>query len=163
MVIVRDAALDDLSAILNIYNRAILTTTATFDLEEQTLEQRKDWFSHYGGRFPLLVAEYNGQVVGYSSLSSFRSKEAFASTVESSVYIDENHRGLGIGKLLLTALLQRASALGHHVVIAGITGGNEISIHLHESFGFELVGCFKEVGYKFDSWQDVIFYQLILP
>ncbi|SDN12540.1 phosphinothricin acetyltransferase [Fictibacillus solisalsi] len=162
MVHIRDALLRDLPALLDIYNEAIRTLTATFDLEEQTLEQRKKWFEKYGGAFPLIVAKVDGKVAGYGSLSSFRDKEAYARTTEVSLYISSEFRGQGIGKELMKEILQRARNLGYHTVIGGITGGNESSVHLHKKFGFEFVGCLKEVGYKFDQWQDVHFYQLIL-
>jgi phosphinothricin acetyltransferase len=147
---------------LRIYNHAILTSNATFDLQEQTLEERQQWFTHYGGKFPLIVAEEKGQVLGYCGLSSFRSKPAYTNTAEVSIYVDPTCQGKGIGKQLMAEILKRARKLHYHVIIAGITGGNEISIKLHEKFGFQLAGIFREVGYKFDQWQDVHFYQLIL-
>lgn len=161
-MIIREATLEDVPAMLEIYNEAILNTTATFDLEEQTLEERQVWFKKYGGIHPLIVAEVDGKVAGYSSLSLFRDKQAFIRTTELSIYIHTGFRGLGIGNRLMEEILQRAKALGHHVVIGGITAGNDVSVKLHEKFGFEYVGTFKEVGHKFGSWQDVSFYQLTL-
>ncbi|MFD1674465.1 GNAT family N-acetyltransferase [Alicyclobacillus fodiniaquatilis] len=163
MINIRDAQITDLPDLLRIYNQAILTTTATFDIEVQTLAARTEWFHHYGGQYPLIVAEENGEIRGYASLSRFREKEAYARTVESSVYIDEQAHGRGIGKALMQELLQRAVALHHHVVIASITSGNETSVRLHTKLGFEFVGRLKEVGYKFDKWQDVDYYQIFLP
>lgn len=163
MVLIRDAVEADLPELLNIYNDAIRTTAATFDLEEQTLEQRKIWFKKYGDRHPLIVAEIDGQVAGYCSLSTFREKDAYGRSTEISVYIAQAHRGKGIASLLMTEILARATKLGFHTILAGITGGNEASVKLHKKFGFQFIGCFKEVGYKFDQWQDVHFYQLILP
>lgn len=160
---IRDAHVADLPSLLAIYNHAVKTSTATFDLEEQTLEQRTDWFSHYGGVHPIVVAEIDGQVVGYASLSTYRAKPAYSKTVESSVYIDQRFQGQGVGLALMQAILQRAADLGHHVVVAGIVGGNEASVKLHQKLGFELVGAMREVGFKFGAWQDVHFYQRILP
>ncbi|WP_163103265.1 GNAT family N-acetyltransferase [Peribacillus alkalitolerans] len=159
---IRDAILDDLPAILEIYNDAVLNLTATFDLEEQTLEERTLWFHKYGGKYPLIVAKQEGEVVGYCSLSSFRDKPAYNRTAELSIYLSSKHRGLGLGKVLMEELIDRAKKLDYHTLIGGITSGNEASVKLHEKFGFELVGVFKEVGYKFNQWQDVHFYQLIL-
>ena len=161
-ITIRDAKIEDVPAMLQIYNWAILHATATFDLEEQTLAQRTEWFSKYGGKYPLIVAEEKGRVVGYSCLSRFRDKPAYAKTVESSVYIDKDHWGKGIGKILLNEIIERAAALGYHTIIAGITGGNRASAKLHLGSGFEWIGCFKEVGHKFGEWQDVTFYQRIL-
>lgn len=162
MLNIREATLEDLPAMLAIYNEAIRKTTATFDLEEQTLEEREKWFHKYGGIHPLIVAEVDGRVAGYSSLSLFREKLAYIRSTELSIYIDEAFRGQGIGNRLMEEILKRGRELGHHVVIGGITAGNDVSVKLHEKFGFELVGCFKEVGHKFGRWQDVLFYQLIL-
>ncbi|PLR94691.1 GNAT family N-acetyltransferase [Bacillus sp. T33-2] len=163
MVLIRDAVIHDLPAMLDIYNDAIRNTTATFDLEEQSLEQRELWFRKYGGKYPLIVAEAEGEVAGYCSLSPFRDKEAYARTTELSVYISEHHRGKGIGASLMKEILHRAAQLQYHTIIGGITDGNEASVRLHEKFGFEFIGRFKQVGYKFNQWQDVSFYQLILP
>ncbi|WP_134685738.1 GNAT family N-acetyltransferase [Brevibacillus migulae] len=162
MVTIRDAVKEDLPSILSIYNEAIRTLTATFDLEEQTLEQRAVWFAKYGGKYPLIVAELEGEVVGYSCLSSFREKPAYSKTVEVSIYISSEKRGHGIGNALMSAILDRARELQYHTVIGGITGDNEASVRLHEKFGFFLAGRFREVGYKFDAWRDVCFYQLML-
>lgn len=162
MLSIREASIEDVPAMLAIYNEAVLNQTSTFDLVEQTIEQRQKWFLKYGGRFPLIVAEMNGQVVGYCSLSPFRDKEAYERTVEISVYIDKEQRGNGIGRALMTEIIKLAKEIGHHTIIAGITAGNDVSVKIHEKFGFEYIGCFKEVGYKFDKWQDVLFYQKML-
>jgi L-amino acid N-acyltransferase len=162
MLSIREATINDLPAMLSIYNEAVRNQTSTFDLVEHTLEERKVWFSKYGGKYPLLVAGFSGEVVGYTSLSSFRDKEAYEKTVEISVYIDESQRGKGIGKALMVEIIERAKQLNYHTIIAGITAGNEVSVKIHEKFGFHYIGCFKEVGYKFDQWQDVLFYQKML-
>ena len=159
---IRNPVIEDLPAMLKIYNDAILNLTATFDLIEQTLEDRQPWFDQHGGKYPLIVAELDGEVVGYCSLSAFREKEAYDKTSEVSIYISTSHRGYGIGSALLKEILLRANELNYHTIIAGITSGNEGSVRLHEKFGFEFIGRFKEVGYKFNEWQSVDFYQLIL-
>ncbi|WP_408009191.1 GNAT family N-acetyltransferase [Pseudalkalibacillus sp. A8] len=162
MLLIRDAKIYDLPSILEIYNDAIRNLAATFDLEEQTLDDRKVWFQKYGGKYPLIVAELDGSIVGYCCLNPFRDKPAYAHTTELSVYISSKHQGFGIGTSLMEEILKRATQLGYHTVIGGIGGDNEPSVKLHERFGFEYVGCFKEVGFKFGKWQDVNFYQLKL-
>lgn len=162
MVRIRDAVIDDLPAILAIYNHAIHHTVATFDLEAQSLEQREVWFHKHGENYPLLVAESQGTILGYSCLSSFREKPAYAQTTELSVYVSQEKRSKGVGTALLAVLLQRARQLGYHTVVSGIVGGNEASIALHQKFGFTFIGSFREVGFKFGEWQDVHFYQLML-
>lgn len=159
---VRKAMKEDVSSILEIYNDAIVHTTATFDLEEQTLEEKEEWFKQFNDTYPLFVAEIEGQVVGFSSLTEFRKKKAYAKTVENSIYIHQSARGKGVAKLLLDRLIVAAKEVGHHTIIAMITKGNEISIKLHEQYKFECVGELREVGDKFEQWQDVYFYQLIL-
>lgn len=162
MMNIREARIEDLPTMMAIYNRAVKATTATFDLDVQTYEQREAWFHKFDAQHPLLVAEKNGQVVGYGCLSRFRDKPAYANSVENSVYIDERFHRQGIGNALLAELLNRARQLGYHTVIAGITVGNDGSVKLHQAFGFELCGRFRQVGFKFGEWQDVEFYQLML-
>ncbi|MGG6314606.1 N-acetyltransferase family protein [Paenibacillus macerans] len=159
MIAVREAMLEDLPEMLAIYNEAVVNSTATFDLEEQSLQERKVWFRNHGGRYPLIVAEVQGKVAGYCSLSPFRAKPAYAGSAELSVYLAAEFRGQGIGTALTLDILKRAEMLGYHTVISCVVGGNEASRKLHEKFGFEHIGCFKEVGRKFGEWQDVHFYQ----
>ncbi|PLT33431.1 GNAT family N-acetyltransferase [Bacillus sp. V5-8f] len=162
MLHIREAVIEDLPAMLEIYNYAIHNLTATFDLDEQSLEQRKAWFEKYGGNYPLIVAEIDGEVAGYCSISPYNPKAAYAGTVELSVYLTEKHQGKGAGTALVTEILRRARELKYHTVISLITVGNETSIKLHEKFGFQFAGCIKEVGFKFGEWQDVVYYQLML-
>ncbi|MDC7721839.1 N-acetyltransferase family protein [Priestia megaterium] len=163
-MIIRYAKEEDLPMLVEIYNQSVQTSAATFDLTPVTVEQRRSWFNNHISNelFPLIVAEKDGVVAGYASLSSYRDKEAYIQTVELSIYIDKNQQGHGIGKQLMKRILELAKELNHHVVISGITKGNDISIKMHEQFNFTFCGEFKEVGWKFDQWQDVLFYQLIL-
>lgn len=159
---IRSAYRDDVRAILHIYNDAIVHTTATFDLQEKSLTEMNVWFDAHNEMYPVIVAEEDSIVLGYCSLSPFREKEAYKQTVEISVYVGKQARGKGIAKKLLGRILQLAEETGHHTIIAGITKGNDISVKLHEQMGFTYVGCFREVGYKFNEWQDVLFYQYII-
>lgn len=163
MVQLREADLDDLPSLLAIYNWAVRNTTATLDVEEWTLPQRKEWFYRHGAGYPLLVAEKEGKVIGYGSLSPFHEKAGYGRTVELSVYVDEAHWREGIGKRLVEELVGRAGQLGYHSIMALITGENEASKRLHEGLGFQQAGRLKEVGYKFGRALDVYFYQRILP
>ncbi|MDR7072027.1 GNAT family N-acetyltransferase [Fictibacillus barbaricus] len=162
MIHIREAVQHDLPEILEIYNYAIKHLTATFDLNEQTLDERLSWFTKFNEKYPLIVAIEENKVIGYSCLSPFRDKPAYAKSTELSIYMHWNHQGKGIGNKLMKEILHRADTLGYHTVIGGITGGNEGSVYLHKKFGFEFVGCFKEVGFKFNEWQDVHFYQRML-
>ncbi|OYD07267.1 GNAT family N-acetyltransferase [Paludifilum halophilum] len=161
-MIIRDAHITDLRVMRRIYNHVVVTSAATFDLEPQTEAQRREWFSQFNERFPLIVAEERGEVVGYCGLTPYRSKPAYTRTAELTIYVDENAQGKGVGRSLMEEILRRARRLDYHVIVAGITGENDGSVRFHQAFGFRLVGCFREVGWKFGRWQDVCFYQLIL-
>lgn len=158
---IRDAVIADLPAMLDIYNYAVKNLTAAFDIEEKSLAERGVWFEEHHGKFPLLAAELDGKVVGYCCLGRFRDQPAYSRTAELSIYIKPGHWGQGIGRALMKELLERAKKLDYHAIVAGITADNEVSIRLHRSFGFEFIGCFPEVGFKFGRWQDVCFYQLV--
>lgn len=159
---IRDGKISDLKALLDIYNDAVRTSPATFDLEPLTLSQRRKWFEEHGPRLPLIVAESQGQVIGYATLSEFRDKPGYSLTVEDSVYVRRDFQGKGVGSKLLKEISSRAKKLGYHTIIAAIVPPNEASVRIHERLGFAYVGNFKEVGYKFASWQDVCFYQLFI-
>ena len=164
-VIVREATSADLQAILDIYNDAVLTTTASYDYEPRTLEDRRAWFEdHRENNYPIFVAADNtGKILGWSSLSRFHARMGYRFSTENSVYVAAEVRGRGIGKLLMPPLIQGARDRGLHTIIALIDAQNDASIRLHASFGFERVGHMKEAGYKFDRWLDVVLMQLLLP
>ncbi len=161
---VRPATQADLPAILAIYNDAVLHTTATYDEEPETLDSRARWLSeHQAEGYPVLVAERpDAGVVGWSSLSAFRSRVGYRFTAEDSVYVAEGWRGQGIGRSLLEPLLEAARQRGLHAIVAGIDAESEASLRLHASLGFETVARFREVGFKFGRRLDVIFMELIL-
>ena len=161
-VTIRQAIREDVPAVTGIYNHAILHSTATFDTVEKTLEDRCAWFGKHTDAFPLLVATVGDRVVGWASMQPFGRRRAYHHTVESSVYVDVDHQGRGIGKQLLGELLAKAREQGHHVVLAQVVGGNEASKKLHEGLGFSEVGVMREVGRKLDQWLDVVVYEFIL-
>jgi len=162
-VIIREAKENDLPGLLEIYNEIILNTTAVFEYEPHTLEMRRNWFQTKQQQgFPVFVAEEGEQIRGFSSFGPFRAWAAYLYSVENSVYVSEEARGKGIGKLLIPPLIDAAQKLGLHTLIASIEATNEASIRLHNYFGFKEVACFKEVGWKFNRWLDLKFLQLIL-
>ncbi len=161
MLTVRPAKLHDLNAITEIYNDAILTTDATFDTEPKTDAEQRIWFAKHGPRNPILVAESDGVVVGWASLSEWSDRCAYSDTAEISFYVKQEFRGRGIGKRLLETIIQEGERAGLHAIIARITEGNEVSIHLHEGAGFEHVGVMKEIGRKFGKLLDVHLMQKI--
>jgi phosphinothricin acetyltransferase len=162
MMRIRLAGLDDLEGITEIYNDAILKTTATFDTETKTLDEQKQWFEEHDLKYPILVAEKDGLIiVGWVSLSQWSGRCAYSDTAEISVYVREAYRGKGIGKKLVKAALQHGEKAGLHTVIARIADSNVISIHIFETFGFSHIGIMKEVGKKFEKLIDVCLMQKI--
>lgn len=150
---------------LAIYNHAVVHTTATYDYEPRTLAQRLEWFDdHERERWPVFVAEDGpGTVVGWSSLSRYHQKPGYQFTAENSVYLAESHRGRGLGARLLTPLITAAGERGLHAILAVIDADNRASLRLHARFGFEQVGRFKQIGFKFGRWLDVIYLEKLLP
>lgn len=163
MIAIRNATENDLSQILDIYNDAIINTTAVFQYDVHTIEMRKEWFAQkQKDGFPVFVAEENNIVVGFSTFGPFRAWQGYKYSVEHSIYVEKNQRGKGIGKLLMLPLIDAAKQLNMHTIIAGIDADNKISVSFHKQFGFEEVGYIKEVGWKFDRWLDLVFMQLIV-
>ena len=145
----RKADVSDILAITEIYNESILTTTATFDLEPKTIVEQRKWFKAHSVRNPIFVAVIDNNVIGWSSLSEYSTRCAYADTAELSLYIKSDYRNQGIGKKLMQVILDEGRKVGLHTVISRIASGNEVSVHLHKQFGFEDVGVMKEVGNKF--------------
>lgn len=162
-MIIREATLEDLPQLLDIYNDVIVNTTAVYDYEAHTLDMRRQWFEIKQQQgFPVFVAEENGEIAGFSSIGPFRAWQAYKFTVENSVYVKASFRGRGVAKMLMQPLIDAARALGLHTIVSGIDATNEASINLHKAFGFEEVAHFKQVGYKFGRWLDLKFLQLVL-
>jgi len=161
---IRHATEADLPAILAITNDAIVNTTASWQTEPLTLDMRAQWLAErQAAGLPVLVAEVEGRVAGFGSYGSFRAYEGYALTVEHSIYIDGRFRRQGLGRLLLAALIEHAAEAGMHVMVGVISAENEVSITLHERFGFETVGKMPEVGRKFGRWLDLVLMQKTLP
>jgi L-amino acid N-acyltransferase YncA len=159
-VIIRPAGEADLPGILAIYNDAVVKTVAIWNDAVVDLDNRRVWLE---GRlrqtYPVLVAEEGTSVLGYASFGDFRAFDGYRFTVENSVYVAEGARRRGIASALLVALIERAAALGKHVMVAGIAGENEISIRLHAKHGFVETARMPEVGFKFGRWLDLVFMQ----
>ena len=164
---VRPVTDGDAAAVRAIYNAEVLESTVTFDLVPRTLEDQLAWQHERSGAHAVLVAVdggagAEGEVVGYGSLSAYKERAAYATTVEDSVYVRRDQQGRGVGRLLLAELLAVATAHGFHAVMARIVGGHDASIALHASLGFEIVGTEREVGRKFGRWLDVVVMQKLL-
>lgn len=163
MVQLREATPTDLPALLEIYNESVLHSTASWDYTPWSEVEHADWYAHkVECGFPLLVAEHDGEVLGYATYGEFRSKIGYAATRELSIYLAPAARGKGVGTQLLHALIERARSAGVHTLIGGLSGDNEASLRLHHKLGFVEVARMPQVGRKFDRWLDLVYLQLIL-
>jgi phosphinothricin acetyltransferase len=152
----------DAEAIRDIYNREVLESTVTFDLVPRTASEQRAWVDAHSGGHPAIVAVDGLEVIGFASVSPYRSRPAYATTVEDSVYVRRDRQGQGVGAALLGALVTRTRDHGFHSMIARIVGGHASSIALHRRCGFEEVGVERQVGRKFGQWLDVVLMQTIL-
>ncbi len=162
-ITVRPANAADAEAIRAIYNVEVAGSTVTFDLVPRSLEDQVAWIGDHSGGHPAIVAtDDDGIVVGFGSLSPYKERPAYFTTVEDSVYIRDDQRGRGIGNQLLSELVRLAQQYGYHSMIARVVGGHDASIRLHRQCGFEIVGTEKEVGRKLGRWLDVVVMQRML-
>lgn len=160
--VIRDATVDDLDAINAVYNECVLNTTATFHERPVSRDQRLTWWRELEGRFPVLVAESEGKVIGWASLGEYSSRCAYRFTLESSVYLSPVVRGRRLGLTIMTELLGRIPTGEYHSVLAIAAVESEASLRLHRRLGFHEVGRMKEVGFKFGRWIDVVIMQRML-
>lgn len=151
----------DIDDVTKIYNEAIIETVATFDTKIKTIDEIKLWFDSHGLIKPLLVAELNDVIVGWTCLSEWSDRCAYSDTAEISVYVKKEFQRRGIGRKLLKAIMNEGEKSGLHVIVGRITEGNDTSIHLLESSGFSHIGVMKEVGFKFGKRLDVYLMQKI--
>ena len=162
-VTIRRGTEADIGAINDIYNHYIRETPITFDVEEWTLEQRREWFKKFAetGRHQLFVAEDGGRIVGFAGTGMFRPKQAYETSPEVTIYCAHDATARGIGTALYTRLFDALRGEDIHSIVAGITLPNDASCRLHESFGFRRAGVFHGVGRKFDRYWDVAWYERI--
>jgi L-amino acid N-acyltransferase YncA len=165
-VIIREARSGDVAAITALYNATIPTTTSAWTESVQTESERQEWFEHqHGAGFPVLVADADGDVVGYAAYEHFRGAgkwPGYRFTVEHSVHVAEAHWGSGVGRSLIEHLVDHARAAGLHVMVAAIDGANTGSIEFHRRLGFIEVARMPETGHKFGRWLDLVLMQRIL-
>ena len=164
-LLIRPGESSDLAALTEIYNHYVLHTAATFDIEPFAVADRQSWLRHYDTTGPhrLLVAERDGEVVGYATSSAFRAKPAYDPSIEVTVYLQPGGTGGGVGTALYSRLFEAIAAENLHRAYAVIALPNEASIALHRRFGFVDVGVTTEVGRKFDQWWDVLWMERALP
>lgn len=154
---------NDAAAITAIYNEYILHSTISFETEPLTTEAMRDRIAHIADRYPYFVAEEGGVIVGYCYAHPWKERAAYGHTLETTVYLSPESQSRGIGKQLMLRLIDECRTRGYRALIACITGNNESSRTFHTRLGFTQVSLFKEVGYKFGQWLDVVDYELQLP
>lgn len=161
---IRNGILEDLPVLTGIYNHYVIHTPATFDIEPFTIEQRREWFDHYSesGPYRLLVADTEGTPVGYATSSPLRARAAYHTSIETSVFVDKDALGHGIGRKLYTALFEELAKTDLHRAYAGIALPNSASVDLHQRFGFKQTGIFHEVGKKFGQYHSVAWFEKVL-
>ena len=159
---IRHAEERDAEAIRSIYNYEVEHETATFDLVPRSLDDQLEWQRARTGAFCVYVAEMDGEVVGFGALSPYKERAAYRTSVEDSVYVRRDLGRQGIGRAMLSHLLEAAENGGFHAVMARITTLSEGSIALHEALGFQLVGIERQIGRKFNKWLDVALMQCLL-
>ena len=160
---IRTATKDDSVKIAEIYNYYITNTFITFEKEEIAANEIYTRISDViGSSLPWLVLENNGEVIGYAYATKWRARPAYKHSVETTIYLSQDHGRKGYGKLLYSKLISELASSGFHTAIGGIALPNDASVRLHESLGFKKVAHFQEVGYKFDKWIDVGFWQIML-
>jgi len=160
----RLAERDDLQAMLAIYNDAIINTTAVYDYQPRSSDAQRQWFETKQAQgLPVFVAHAGVTIIGFGSFGPFRPWPAYQYTVENSLYVDSSYRRRGAGTVLLGSLLEAAQRAGYHAMVAGIDATNEASLALHRKAGFQPVAHFREVGWKFERWLDLVFMERMLP
>lgn len=166
VVIIRDAVPADIPAIAGLYNALIPTTTVAWTEEIQTVDQRQIWFEKQVSEgFPVLVAEVNGEVVGFCAYGHFRGAgmwPGYSTTAEHTIHVAEVSWGTGVGRALLNELITRARSAGIHVLVGAVDGANSASIEFHARVGFVEVARMPQVGHKFGRWLDLVLMQRIL-
>lgn len=161
-MLIKNAEKKHIEGIREIYNEAILNSTATFDTEIKSYEDRLLWLEERCAKYPVLVMEHDNKVIAWASLSKYSDRKAYDRTCEISIYIHKDFRGQGIGNKLMEALINKAKEIKIHTMISRVTGENKASERLHQKFSFKLIGTMVEVGFKFNKFIDVHIYQKML-
>lgn len=161
-MLIRPAVVSDAEQICGIYNPEVLETTVTLDMTPRSVEEQRAYITERSGGLVALVAEADGQIVGFGGLSFYRNRPGYRTSVEDSVYVHREHHGKGVGSAVLAGLIDVAKIHGFHAIFARVVGPQQASVALHERHGFSLVGVEKEVARKFGRWHDVALMQLML-
>jgi len=161
-MLIKNAEKKHIEGIREIYNEAILNSTATFDTEIKSYEDRLKWLEDHNKKYPVVVIDNNDKVLAWGSLNKYSDRKAYDKTCEISIYIHKDFRGQGLGNKIMEDLIGRAKTNGIHAIISRVAGENQASKKLHKKFNFELMGIMKEVGYKFEQYIDINIYEKII-
>lgn len=160
---IRLATVNDAETISRIYNLEVTESTLTLDLSPRTIDEQRSWIEERSGALAVLVGEDDaGEVIGFASMSYYRERAGYRTSVENSIYVSRQHRGLGVGAALLKEIIAVAETRGFHAMFARIVGPQAASVNLHTRHGFELVGIEREVARKFGQWHDVAIMERLL-
>lgn len=162
-MLIREALITDLPAIAELWNHYILNSSYNYDYDAKSADYFEEWFRERQKEgLPVFVAEVEGEFAGYAYYSQFRGRQGYLHSAEHGLYFNEKFQGNGFGRLLLEHLMSDAKERGFHTMVAGIDSSNPGSIIFHKRMGFELVGTFREIGYKNGKWLDCVFLQKFL-
>jgi len=159
---IREITLLDAKKIADIYNYYIVNTIITFEMEPVSENDMQQRIKNITAKFPWIVYEENNEILGYAYAGNWHPRAAYKNTFETTIYLNNNNKGKGIGSLLYKEIIDRVKQMKAHVIIGGISLPNEASVAIHEKFRYTKVAHYKEVGYKFDKWIDVGYWQLTL-
>lgn len=159
---IRAVCQDDIGAIVEIYNHYVVNSVITFETDPVSIDEMERRICRIVERYPCLVYEQDGKLVGYCYAHQWKEKAAYDTTAETTVYLSPERRGGGVGGELMRALIDECKERGLHALIACITAGNQASIALHERLGFKRVSTFSQVGRKFGEWLDIVDYELVI-
>jgi phosphinothricin acetyltransferase len=161
-MMIRPVNTADAQAICGIYNYYIVNTAVSFEEDPVSVEEMEDRIRIITAQYPWFVREEAGEVLAYAYINTWRERPAYRYAAELSIYVKRGQEGRGMGRELMTRLLEAVKKTGAHTLVSGITLPNERSIALHEKFGFQKIAHFKEIGYKLDKWLDVGFWELVI-
>lgn len=159
---IRNIELRDAGQICEIYNHYVENAVCTFEMAPVSVEEMAKRIENITVSYPWIVAEEDGLIIGYAYAGKWKERSAYRYTVETSIYVRSGYDGQRLGSTIYTSLIRRLRVQGIHAVIGGVVLPNEQSERLHERLGFKKIGHFSEVGFKFDGWRDVGYWELIL-
>jgi len=159
---IRAAAKQDAQSICDIYNYYVVNTVVSFEEQPVSVDEMETRIRDITSEYPFLVIEEDGNILGFAYTNKYRDRRAYRYTAEVTIYLKDGKEGKGLGTELMRRVIEETRGKGIHTLISAIAIPNERSVAIHEKFGFEKIGHFREVGFKFDQWIDVGYWELVL-